>query len=121
MLAYCPLSFGYVQGYTHDYICHGTTTLFAALDIATGRVIAQCKKRHRHQDFLSFLRLIDREVPIDLAIHLVVDNYAIHRHANVEACSHKLSYRNRAPSLPTQLILPDRPSTPSSRARGEMA
>ena len=52
-----PLGLGYVQGYTHDYIRHGTTTLFAALDIATGRVIAQCKKRHRHQDFLAFLRL----------------------------------------------------------------
>ena len=80
-----PLGLGYVQGYTHDYIRHGTTTLFAALDIATGRVIAQCKKRHRHQDFLAFLRLIDREVPAALDIHLVVDNYAIHRHAKVKA------------------------------------
>ena len=80
-----PLGLGYVQGYTHDYIRHGTTTLFAALDIATGRVIAQCKKRHRHQDFLAFLRLIDREVPAALDIHLVVDNYATHRHAKVKA------------------------------------
>ena len=80
-----PLGFGYVQGYTHDYIRHGTTTLFAALDVATGRVIAQCKKRHRHQDFLAFLRLIDREVPADLDLHLVVDNDATHRHAKVKA------------------------------------
>ena len=80
-----PLGLGYVQGYTHDYIRHGTTTLFAALDIATGRVLAQCKKRHRHQDFLAFLRLIDREVPAALDIHLVVDNYATHRHAKVRA------------------------------------
>ena len=80
-----PLGLGYVQGYTRDYIRHGTTTLFAALDVATGRVIAQCKKRHRHQDFLAFLRLIDREVPADLDLHLVVDNYATHRHAKVKA------------------------------------
>lgn len=80
-----PLGLGYVQGYTHDYIRHGTTTLFAALDVATGRVIAQCKKRHHHQDFLAFLRLIDREVPADLDLHLVVDNYATHRHAKVKA------------------------------------
>ena len=80
-----PLGLGYVQGYTHDYIRHGTTTLFAALDAATGRVIAQCKKRHRHQDFLAFLRLIDREVPPDLDLHLVVDNYATHKHPRVRA------------------------------------
>lgn len=80
-----PMGLGYVQGYTHDYIRHGTTTLFAALDIATGRVIAQCKKRHRHQDFLAFLNLIDREVPADLDVHLVIDNYATHKHAKVKA------------------------------------
>ena len=80
-----PLGLGYVQGYTHDYIRHGTTTLFAALDAATGRVIATCKKRHRHQDFLAFLRLIDREVPAELDIHLVVDNYATHKHPRVKA------------------------------------
>ena len=79
------MGFGYVHGYTHGYIRHGTTTLFAALDIATGRVIAQCKKRHRHQDFLAFLSLIDREVPADLDVHLVIDNYATHKHAKVKA------------------------------------
>ena len=80
-----PLGLGYFQGYTHDYIRHGTTTLFDALDIATGRVIAQWKKRHRHQDFLAFLRLIDKEVPAELDIHLVVDNYATHKHPRVKA------------------------------------
>ena len=67
-----PMGLGYVEGYTHDYVRHGTTTLFAALDIATGRVISQCRKRHRHEEFLSFLRLIDREVPAELDIHLVL-------------------------------------------------
>ena len=57
------MGLGYVEGYTHDYVRHGTTTLFAARDIATGRVLAQCRKRHRHEEFLGFLRLLDREVP----------------------------------------------------------
>ncbi len=58
-----PMGLGYIEGYTHDYVRHGTTTLFAALDVATGRVFGHCRKRHRHEEFLSFLRLIDREVP----------------------------------------------------------
>ncbi len=69
-----PLGLGYVEGVTHDYKRHGTTTLFAALDIATGAVMTQCKSRHRHQEFLQFLRHIEANVPADLDIHLVVDN-----------------------------------------------
>ena len=80
-----PLGLGYVEGYTHDYIRHGTTTLFAALDIATGKVLGQCTQRHRHQEFLAFLRLIERETPAELDIHLVLDNYATHNHAKVRA------------------------------------
>ena len=80
-----PMGLGYVEGVTHDYIRHGTTTLFAALDVATGAVIAECKPRHRHQEFLSFLRRIDKEVPKDLELHLVVDNYCTHKHAKVKA------------------------------------
>jgi len=80
-----PLGLGYVEGYTHDYIRHGTTTVFAALDVATGQVIGQCAKRHRHQEFLAFLRLIDRETPPQLDIHLVLDNYATHKHPKVRA------------------------------------
>ena len=80
-----PLGLGYVEGYTHDYIRHGTTTLFAALDVATGKVIGKCSKRHRHQEFLAFLRLIDRETPRELDIHLVLDNYATHKHPKVQA------------------------------------
>ena len=78
-----PLGLGYVEGVTHDYVRHGTTTLFAALDIASGRVLTKCKKRHRHQEFLQFLRHIDASVPKKLDIHLVVDNYATHKHAKV--------------------------------------
>ena len=80
-----PLGLGYVEGVTHNYIRHGTTTLFAALDVATGSVMTQCRRRHRHQEFLAFLRHIDRNVPADLDVHLIVDNYATHKHAKVKA------------------------------------
>ena len=79
-----PLGLGYAEGVTHDYVRHGTTTLFAALDIATGKVLGQCKRRHRHQEFLQFLRQIDANVPEELDIHLVIDNYATHKHAKVK-------------------------------------
>ena len=74
-----------MEGRTHDYIRNGTTTRCAALDVATGKVIAKCSKRHRHQEFLACLRVIDREVPAALDVHLVADNYATHKHANVKA------------------------------------
>ena len=79
------LPLGVAEGYTHDYIRHGTTTLFAALDAQTGKVIARCSKRHRHQEFLAFMRLVDQNTPRDLDIHLVLDNYATHKHAKVKA------------------------------------
>ena len=78
-----PMGLGYLEGVTHQYMRHGTTTLFAALDLATGKVIAQCKKRHRHQEFLQFLNHIDAQVPPELDIHLVVDNYATHKHPRI--------------------------------------
>jgi transposase len=80
-----PLGLGYVEGVTHDYKRHGTTTLFAALDVLQGTVIAQCKPRHRHQEFLGFLRTIEANVPQHLDIHLIVDNYSTHKHARVKA------------------------------------
>jgi hypothetical protein len=69
---------------THDYQRHGTTTLFAALDVAAGRVQHRCLPRHRHQEYLRFLQQIDREISSDLALHLIVDNYATHKHPKVE-------------------------------------
>ena len=78
-----PLGLGYVEGVTHDYKRHGTTTLFAALDIATGHVLTQCKSQHRHQEFLQFLRHIDAHVPESFDIHLIIDNYTTHKHAKV--------------------------------------
>jgi len=79
-----PMGLGYVEGVTHDYERHGTTTLFAALDIANGEVIAQCKRKHRHQEYLSFLKHVDEGVPQTLDVHLVVDNYSTHKHPTVK-------------------------------------
>lgn len=78
-----PLGLGYVEGMTHDYVRHGTTTLFAALNVASGKVLARCTPRHRHQEFLAFLRQIEASVPKNLDVHLVVDNYATHKHVKV--------------------------------------
>jgi len=79
-----PMGLGYVEGVTHDYVRHGTTTLFAALDIATGQVLTCCKNRHRHQEYLQFLKQVDANVPPELGIHLVVDNYSTHKHPKVK-------------------------------------
>src|SRR5438067_3036257 len=64
---------------THDYVRHGTTSLFAALDLATGKVIGQTQRRHRHQEFLRLLKTIDKATPADVDLHLVLDNYGIHK------------------------------------------
>jgi transposase len=80
-----PMKKGRAGTMTHDYKRNGTTTLFAALDVATGRVIGQCMKRHRHQEWLKFLRAIDRATPKALDLHLIADNYATHKHPTVKA------------------------------------
>ena len=80
-----PLKKGRCGTMTHDYQRNGTTTLFAALDLLQGKVIGDFHKRHRHQEFLSFLRCIDGKFPGDITLHLVMDNYGTHGHANVKA------------------------------------
>jgi DDE superfamily endonuclease len=79
-----PMTKGRAGTMTHDYQRHGTTTLFAALDVLTGTVIGRCLPRHRNTEFLKFLRTIDREVPKELQIHMILDNYGTHKHANVK-------------------------------------
>jgi transposase len=69
---------------THDYKRHGTTTLFAALNVLDGKVIAQCQPHHRHSEWLTFLRQIHRETPKDKTLHLICDNYATHKHPKVQ-------------------------------------
>jgi transposase len=70
---------------THDYKRNGTTTLFAAFDVLSGSVIGRCLPRHRHVEFVKFLKTIDREVPRGLQVHLILDNYATHNHPKVKA------------------------------------
>jgi transposase len=93
-----PLIKGRCGTMTHDYKRNGTTTLFAALEMAEGRVIGTCMKRHRHQEWIKFLRLIDAETPPDLDLHMIVDNYATHKHPKV------LSWLKRHPRFHIHFI-----------------
>ena len=79
-----PLKKGRAGTMTHDYVRHGTTTLFAALNVADGTLISQCHQRHRHQEWLKFLQLIDAQTPADRELHLILDNYATHKHPKVK-------------------------------------
>lgn len=80
-----PMKKGRAGTMTHDYKRHGTTTLFAALNVATGEVVGECFDRHRHDEFLVFLKKLNRQAPRDLDLHLIVDNYATHKHPDVQA------------------------------------
>ena len=80
-----PLRPGIPARQTHDYKRNGTTTLFAALSMLDGKVIGDCMPRHRHQEFIRFLRLIDKETPIDFQLHLIIDNYGTHKHPRVRS------------------------------------
>src|SRR5467141_4025157 len=80
-----PLKKGRCGTMTHDYKRNGTTTLFAALEVAQGKVVGQCFARHRNREFLKFLRRLDQEFPGDIPLHLVMDNYGTHKHPNVQA------------------------------------
>jgi transposase len=80
-----PLKKGRCGTFTHDYKRNGTTTLFAALDMLEGKVIGQCQARHRHQEWLKFLRRLDREYPETLKLHLVMDNYGTHKTPEVQS------------------------------------
>jgi transposase len=82
---YLPMKKGRCGTMTHDYVRHGTTTLFAALDVAGSHLIGTCMPRHRHQEFLKFLNQINKETPPDLDLHLIVDNYATHKHPKVKS------------------------------------
>lgn len=84
-----PLKKGRCGTYTHDYKRNGTTTLFAALSVLDGKVIGECHGRHRHQEWLKFLRRVDREFPEDLTLHLVMDNYGTHKTPQVQAWLNK--------------------------------
>jgi putative transposase len=80
-----PIGLGHVEGVTTGYVRHGTTTPFAAREVVTGAVRAECQRRHRHQEFLRSVGRIDASVPADSDVHLVIDNYATHKRAAVRA------------------------------------
>jgi transposase len=80
-----PMFPGRLKTLTHDYKRNGTTTLFAAIELAEGKIIAECMPRHRHQVWIKFLKKIDAETPHDLDLHLIVDNYATHKHPKVQS------------------------------------
>lgn len=79
-----PMKKGRAATMTHDYKRHGTTTLFAALNMLDGKVIGMCQPRHRHQEWLKFLQRIDQQTPQELDLHLIVDNYCTHKHQKVQ-------------------------------------
>jgi transposase len=78
-----PLKKGRAGTMTHDYLRHGTTTLFAAMNVLDGTVIGRNMQRHRHQEFIRFLNVIEKQVPTGKTIHAIIDNYAAHKHPNV--------------------------------------
>jgi transposase len=95
---------------THDYVRHGTTTLFAALNVLDGTVIGSCFERHRHEEFLKFLRQVDRDTPEGLDLHLIVDNYSTHKHPKVKQwiARHKRFHLHFIPTSSSWLNLVER-------------
>src|SRR5438067_817494 len=105
-----PMKKGRAGTMTHDYKRNGTTTLFAALNVLTAIVIGQCQPRHRHDEFLKFLRTIDREVPTGLQIHMICDNYGTHKHPEVNKwlVKHKRFHLHFTPTSSSWLNLVER-------------
>ena len=105
-----PMKKGRCGTITHDYVRHGTTTLFAALEVANSRLIGACMERHRHQEFIKFLKQIDKETPPDVDLHLIVDNYATHKHAKVKSWlkRHKRFHLHFIPTSSSWLNLVER-------------
>lgn len=105
-----PLRPGRYGTMTHDYKRNGTTTLFAAVNVAEGKVIGTCQPKHRHQEWFKFLKLIDQQTPADLDLHLIVDNYATHKHPKVQAWlkRHKRFHMHFIPTSSSWLNLVER-------------
>jgi len=105
-----PMKKGRAQTMTHDYKRHGTTTLFAALNTLDGSILAACMPQHRHQEWLRFLRLIDRQTPATKELHLIVDNYATHKHPKVQrwAARHKRFHFHFTPTSSSWLNMVER-------------
>ena len=96
-----PLRPGLPEMHTHDYERHGTTTLFAALNVASGKVVGKCKQSHRAEDYVSFLKLLDKKAPKDKVLHIIVDNYSAHKAPVVKAYLKEESERFVEHFIPT--------------------
>src|ERR1041384_2385243 len=105
-----PMKKGRCGTMTHDYVRHGTTTLFAALNVLDGTVIGSCFERHRHEEFLKFLRQVDRDTPQGMDLHLIVDNYSTHKHPKVKRWmqGHKRLHLHFTPTSSSWLNLVER-------------
>lgn len=105
-----PMFPGRLGTLTHDYKRNGTTTLFAGIEVVEGKIIAECMPRHRHQEWLKFLKKIDAETPADLDLHLIVDNYATHKHPTVQRWlkRHKRFHMHFTPTSSSWLNLIER-------------
>lgn len=105
-----PMFPGRLKTLTHDYKRNGTTTLFAAIELAEGRIIGECMPRHRHQEWIKFLKKIDAETPPELDLHLIVDNYSTHKHPNVQAWlkKHKRFHMHFTPTSSSWLNIIER-------------
>ena len=118
-----PMKKGRCATMTHNYKRNGTTTLFAALDILEGKVIGRCMQRHRHQQFIRFLNTVEREVAADKAVHVILDNYATHKHPKVRGWLARHPHvtfhftPTRVPGpMPSKAGLPNSPGNASSAA-----
>jgi len=118
-----PMVKGRAGTMTHEDKRNGTTTLFAALDVATGKVFGQCLPKHRHEEVLVFLRTIDANVPKGLAVHLILDNYATHTHPNVATwlAKHKRFHLHFTPTSSSWLNLVERGSGSSPTRTSDVA
>ncbi len=105
-----PLGMGHIRTATHDYIRHGTVTLFAALNYLEGKVVSMLADKHRHQEWLKFLKRIDRETPKRLELHLIADNYATHKHPEVQKwlAKHKRFHMHFTPTSASWMNLVER-------------
>jgi transposase/transposase-like protein len=105
-----PLGVGHIRTATHDYIRHGTVTLFAALNYLEGKVVSMLSDKHRHQEWLQFLKRIDREAPKGVQLHLIADNYATHKHPEVQKwlAKHKRFHMHFTPTSASWMNLVER-------------
>jgi transcriptional regulator with XRE-family HTH domain len=108
-----PLGVGHIRTKTHDYTRHGTVTLFAALSYLDGKIFAQTAPRHAHQQWLAFLKHLDKQAPADLALHLVIDNYATHKHPKVKSWIAWRNARQRRAHASERIVLHFTPTSSS--------